>query len=124
MSFDSHPTTGIRRNIVAVSLGTISLFAGAFLVFKASNNSNSVVVTVQDNAGRPRLVQTGSGAQTGSGNLMVANGAVGSGKLLVGGNDGGGLCLADKDGAGYTITDCNNGTCVDRVAGAAECVHP
>jgi hypothetical protein len=125
MPFESHPSTGLRRQIVSTALATITLLtAGIYMIVRAPAGNNAPAFVVEDQAARPRLVVTGSGSLTASGSFMAANGKTGSGYVIVGGSDGGGVCFADKDGAGFTIRDCNNGVCTDRVAAAAECLHP
>ncbi|MBX4215407.1 hypothetical protein KW797_00430 [Candidatus Parcubacteria bacterium] len=114
----------MNRIGAASILTTIALATGIGFVIQAGNNSAQAVVhQVKTQDGRSRLVQTGSGAQVGSGHLLVDDQKTGSGELEIGGTDGGRACYADTDGTGYTYTDCNNGVCTDRTATAAECLQ-
>lgn len=111
----------VRKNPITSAVVTVTLAAGVIYTLVAADNSGAVVRQIKTQDGRSVLTQTGSGAQTGSGNLKVADQKTGSGAIQVGGSDGGRVCVADIDGTGCSCISANDGTIQSWVGIGAEC---
>lgn len=111
----------IRQRPGVSGAAAVVLASGIIFTINAATNNNTVTHQVKTSDGRSVLIQTGSGGQTGSGDLTVADQKTGSGRIKCAGTDGCGVVLNDADGTGCWALEVNNGTLITHGVPAAEC---
>lgn len=125
MPFSSAPLDFVKTFPGASVLATVALIAGAAFTLKGPVTGavpiGAHVSEIKTGSGSLRGYCDDTGSCSQSGGLVVGSKKTGSGKLTIDGLDGGKSCVADGDGVGYTIQECNNGTCTTRIAPAGEC---
>src|SRR3990167_8518552 len=124
MPYSRPPSVWLRP--AAQAAASMVIAAGvSFSVSVATPNGVSesrlgMVVKTESGGQVAAFTESGSLALSGA-SLTVGDGNTGSGKTSLVGADGGKICLLATDGAGYTVHECNDGTCTPRAATGSEC---
>lgn len=123
---------GLGRRIATVVGGTVVIAAiGVSVFFKGntptgvkSSGSGSIVGQWGGTGGVLTAKMHSSGSLVLSGALVVAHRLTGSGRLIIQGTDGGGVCVNDVDGTGCSCIAANNGVVQSWVGTSADCSPP